>query len=897
MKTGIRQFVSRVGGLLGRRRSDTDLSEEIETHLDQLAAEYLRRGMSPRDARAAATREFGGVDQIKEQYRDQRGWPLLDGLVQDVRFAIRTFAKNRSFAAVAILTFAIGIGANTAIFTLIDSLVLRWLPVREPQQLVQLKTLRRELPPGESFSHPLTAALSAETGEVFAGLFGSSTTSFTVGPPETLTRVRGAWVTGPYYETLGVRAVRGRLLAPADDQRGAVPAAVITEAYWDRTFARDPDIASRTMLIEGVSVPIVGVSAGSFGGVDVGDVADVTLAIAAMPLIVPEQATVPDDPGTTWLHVLARPREGLTRAQINAALTLIWPRVARAVVSPGDLYTQRLTGTSLIVIDGGTGWTFLRDQFTDPLLVLMVLVGIVHLIACTNVANLLLARAAARRREMAIRLAIGAGRARLVRQMVVESVLLSLAGAIAGAGLARFAERSLLDLLSEGRRTPVILDLSPHWHVLAFTIGSALLTGVVFGLVPALRAAASDPSSALTTGARSVTGVRHRLASGLVVAEVALSLLLIVGAGLFVQTLRNLRQLDAGIRRDGVLLAGLDATRSAEGPQLAAIYEESMREASRLPGVATTSLSLITPLAGGGINQPIRLNGQPLGNPSPYFNAVGPQYFATLGTRLIEGREFAEADTANAPGVAIVNQAFARRYLAGKPPLAQRLALRLLKNDAAIVGVVQDAVYERLRDAPPPTVYVPVAQALGGSPLGRGGVTLVVGVSGGIAATAGSLQRVLQRRFPAAPIRVRTLASQIDRALIRERLMATLAGSLGTVALVLAAIGLFGLLAYTVASRTNEIGVRMALGAARAQVLWLVLGDAIRLVAIGAVLGLPAAWAASRLISSMLFGLKATDPRTLAGAASLLLVTGMLAALMPALWASRVDPMVALRHE
>ncbi len=291
------------------------------------------------------------------------------------------------------------------------------------------------------------------------------------------------------------------------------------------------------------------------------------------------------------------------------------------------------------------------------------------------------------------------------------------------------------------------------------------------------------------------------------------------------------------------------------------------------------------------------MNGQPLGNPSPYFNAVGPQYFATLGTRLIEGREFAEADTANAPGVAIVNQAFARRYLAGKPPLAQRLALRLLKNDAAIVGVVQDAVYERLRDAPPPTVYVPVAQALGGSPLGRGGVTLVVGVSGGIAATAGSLQRVLQRRFPAAPIRVRTLASQIDRALIRERLMATLAGSLGTVALVLAAIGLFGLLAYTVASRTNEIGVRMALGAARAQVLWLVLGDAIRLVAVGAVLGLPAAWAASRLISSMLFGLKATDPRTLAGAASLLLVTGMLAALMPALWASRVDPMVALRHE
>jgi predicted permease len=886
----------RLLGAFRRTHGDTVLAEEIRAHLDLLAEDFIRRGMTLDEARAAARREFGGVDQIKEQYRDQRGWTFLDALARDVRYAFRTFAKNRSFAAVAILTFAIGIGANTAIFTLVDSLVLRWLPVREPRQLVQLKTLRRELPPGESFSHPLTQALSAETGAVFSGLFGSSTTSFTIGPPETLTRVRGAWVTGPYYQTLGVTAIRGRLLTPADDQRGAAPAAVITEAYWDRAFARDPGIASRTMLIEGVSVPIVGVSAGSFGGVDVGDVADVTLAIAAMPLIVPEQATVPDDSSTTWLHVLARPRDDLTRAQITAALTVIWPRVTAAVVLPGDVYTQRLTGTSLILIDGGTGWTFLRDQFTDPLIVLMVLVGLVHLIACTNVANLLLARAAARRREMAIRLAIGAGRARLVRQMLVESVLLSLAGAIAGAGLARIAEQSLLDLLSEGRRTPIILDLSPHWHVLAFTIGGALLTGVVFGLAPALRAATSDPSSALTTGVRAVRG-RHRLASGLVVAEVALSLLMIVGAGLFVQTLRNLRQLDAGIRRDGVLLAGLDATRSADGPRLAEIYEESMREAARLPGVATTSLSLITPLAGGGINQPVRLNGQPLGNPSPYFNAVGPQYFATLGTRLIEGRDFAASDAANAPGVAIVNQAFVRRYLAGKPPLAQRLAIRMLKNDAAIVGVVQDAVYERLRETPPPTVYVPFAQALGGSPLGRGGVTLVVGASGGIAATAGSLQRILQRSFPAAPIRVRTLSSQIERALIRERLMATLAGSLGIVALALAAIGLFGLLAYTVASRTNEIGVRMALGAARGQVLWLVLGDAIRLVAVGTMLGIPAAWATSRLISSMLFGLKATDPVTLAGASSLLLLTGLLAAFLPALRASRVEPIVALRHD
>jgi predicted permease len=895
MGTAIREFVSRVLALFGRHRRDAELSDEIRTHLDWLTDNYIRRGLAPRAARAAARREFGGVDQIKEQYRDQRGWPWLDALAQDLRYTFRVFAKNRGFACVAILTFAIGIGANTAIFSLIDALVLRSLPVRDPEELVQLKILRRDLPPGESFSHPLTRALSARTGDVFAGLFGSDTTSFTVGPPDSLTRVRGAWVTGPYFETLGVNALLGRLLTRADDERGAAPAAVITEGYWNRAFARDPGVTGRTMTIEGVPVPIVGVSAGSFGGVDVGDVADITLAIAAMPLVVPEQATMPDDPSTTWLHILARPRAGMTRASVKAALSSVWPRVVEEVVPPGNEYTRQRTGTGLDVMSGRTGWTFLRDQFTDPLLVLMALVALVHLIACTNVANLLLARAAARQREVAIRVAMGAGRGRIVRQMLAESVLLSLAGAIAGVGLAWLMERRLLDLLSDGRRTPVLLDLAPHWHVLAFTVGTALLTGVAFGLAPALRAAASQPSSALTTGTRAVTGVRHRLGSGLVVAEVALSLLMVVGAGLFVQTLRNLRHLDAGVRRNGVLLADLDATRSATGGQLVATYEESARQAARLPGVVSTSLSLITPLAGGGINTPVSVNGQPIGR--PYFNGVGPRYFATLGTGLVEGREFTDADGAGAPLVSVVNQSFVRRFLAGPRPLGQRVAVR--GRESLVVGVVRDAAYESLREAPPPTVYVPLTQVFAGVPVGQQRIraTLVAVTAGGTAATAGALQRMLQPAYPASPIRVRTFSAQIERALIRERLMATLAGSLGVVALVLASIGLYGLLMYAVTRRANEIGVRMALGAARSQVLWLVIGDAIRLVVIGAVLGIPAAWAASRLIGSMLYGLKATDPLTLAGAASLLLATGILASALPAHRASRVDPMVALRHD
>jgi predicted permease len=893
----MKHAVGRLLSLFRRRQSDAVLDEEIRAHLDLLTEDFVRRGMTRDEARAAARRAFGGVDQMKEQYRDQRGFQWLDSIVQDGRYAIRTFRKNPAFAAVATLTFAVGIGANTAIFTLIDALVLRSLPVRNPQQLVQLKTVRRDLPPGESFSHPLTRALSAQSGRVFSGVFGSSTTSFTVGPPDSVTRVRGAWVTGPYYETLGVSALVGRLLARADDERGARPAAVITEAYWERAFGRDPGVIGRTLTIESVAVPIVGVSAGSFGGVDVGDVADITLAVAAMPRIVPEQGTVADDVSTSWLHVMARPRDDMTPAAVRAALAVIWPRVVAEVVPARDQYTQpRIAGTGLQVISGRTGWTFLRDQFIDPLIVLMALVGLVHLIACTNVANLLLARAAARQREVAIRLAIGAGRARIVRQWIVESVLLSLAGATAGAGLAWFIEHGLVDLLSDGRRTPIVFDLSPNWHVWTFTIGTAVLTGVAFGLAPAVRAAASRPSTALTAGGRVTTGSRRRLASGLVVAEVALSLLMVVGAGLFVQTLSNLRRLDAGVRRDGVVLVDLDATRAAQGAQLLSRYQSAAQEVSRLPGVVASSLSLITPLAGGGMDRATSVNGQPVGR--PHFDAVDPGYFAAIGTDVVAGREFTRTDAAGAPLVAVVNQSFARRFLPGPEPLGQRVVVS--GQDALVVGIVRDAAYESLREAPPPTVYFPLAQEFAwaaGFGQARARVTLVARVAGGSAAAVRMLERSLQPAFPTSPIRVRTFSAQIERALIRERLMAALAGSLGIVSLALAGIGLFGLLAYTVTGRTGEIGVRLALGAARRQVLWLVVGDALRLVVVGVLIGGPASWAASRLIASMLFGVKATDPVTLAAASSLLLAVGTLAASIPAIRATRVDPMVAVRHE
>jgi predicted permease len=891
----VREVMSRAAALFGRRRSDAQLTDEIRTHLDLLTDEHMRRGLSVSEARAAAHRDFGGVDQIKEQYRDQRGWILLDAIRQDLRFAFRTYAKNRGFAAVAILTLAIGIGANTAIFTLIDSLILRWLPVAQPQQLVQIKILRRDLPPAESFSYPVTRVLSDQSSAVFSGLFGSATTSFVVGPAEAPTRARGAWVTGAYFDTLGVRAARGRLLARADDQTGAPPAVVITEAYWARAFDRDPDIVGRLVAIEGVQVPIVGVSAGPFGGVDVGEDADLTLAVAVVPQVVPDQSMLLDT-STTWLHILARPRDGVLRSQAQTALALAWPRVVeQAGVSSDAAVRRRTVGTGLQVVSGGTGWTFLRDQFEDPLFVLMALVGLVHLLACANVANLLLARVSVRRREIAIRLAIGASRGRIIHQMIVESLLLSMAGAATGTGLAWFVERSLIDMLSAGRRAPIVIDLTPHWHVLAFTVVTAVVTGAVFGLAPAWQAIRSRSAPALTTAV--TTGTRRPgLAASLVIAEVALSLLMLVGAGLFVQTLQNLRALDAGFSRNGVLLADLDVSKKANGPQLSALSDDLTRDVGRLPGVTTTSLSLMTPLVGGGINQPVKVNGLPVGDPSPYFNAIGPQYFSALGTRLIEGREFLPGDSTGGPLVAIVNRAFVRRYLGARPALGQRLSVRIVNSDAAIVGVVQDAAYETLREPPPPTVYMPLAQVVGPRRVGNS-VTLIVRVAGDTGTVAGTLERSLQRRFPGAPVRVRTLSGQIDRSLIRERLMARLAGSLGIVALILAGIGVFGLLAYTVASRTHEIGVRIALGASRNGILWLVIGDAIRLMTIGVAVGLPVAWAASRLTASLLFGLKATDALTMIGAVALLLTVAVVAAALPAHRAIRVEPVVALRHE
>ena len=537
-----------------RSRFEDDMSDEMRFHVESRAADLVRRGIARDEAARRARMEFGSFEKHKDEARASAGLRLLDEIRGDARYAVRTFARNRTFTATAVATLALGIGATTAIFSLFDALMLRWLPVRDPQALVQL---RIGSGPVETLSYAMVRALDDQK-QIFSGVAGFSSMTFRVGAPGSTSRVQSAVVTGSYYDTLGLAPVVGRLLTREDDRPGAPLVAVASHEYWEREFARDPLLPGRTVLMNGVAATIVGVSPSGFVGANVGTIADLTIPVAVLPLVMPEMAPLLG-PGNFWLCVLARPQSALSASEAQARLATAWPQLAEGVVAPHWPADRKKDIVSAVVqlSPGGTGWTYLRRLYVRPLPVLMAVVAIVLLIACANVASLLLARASARQKEIAVRLAIGAGRGRIVRQLLVESALLSFAGAGCGIVLASMTGRLLLDSLSTGP-TAVVLDLTPNWHVLVFTAGVATTTAILFGLAPALQATASGPSSALKEEARA-TGSRSRLLTWLVTAQVALSLVLLVGAGLFVRTLQNLQSFDPGFTREAVLLVDLDA--------------------------------------------------------------------------------------------------------------------------------------------------------------------------------------------------------------------------------------------------------------------------------------------------------------------------------------------------
>jgi predicted permease len=858
-----------------RRALERDMREELEAL-----------------ATMAEPRELGNISRAAEEARAVWSWTWLEQLCRDVQYAYRTIRHNPGFTTTAVLSLGLGIGANTAIFSLIDALMLRWLPVCDPQELVQLK-----LGTGESFSYPIVKAL-ADQKDIFSGVAGFTGSSFGVGPRGSVTRIPGAWVTGGYYETFGLNPAMGRLLTRADDQAGAPAVAVISYGYWKRQFTRNRGAIGQAILVNGVPVTIAGVSPPGFVGANVGAIADITLSVATLPLLDPGMAGLLG-PGNFWLRVLARPQKNVSMARAKARLAVVWPPLSERLISADWPPARRkeFADAAFEVMPGGTGYTYLRELFQKPLWVLMTVVALVLLIACVNVASLLLARATARQREISVRLAIGAGRGRIIRQLLTESTLLSSFGAVLGICLAWLSSRFLVGILSTGP-SQVVFDLTPSWHVLGFTTAVAIATGVLFGLAPAFQITAAGPSQMLKDDAR-MTRSRSGLLSALVSAQVALSMMLLVGAGLFARTLQNLLSIDPGFRREGVLLVDVDGRQQGyRATRLAAFYRELLDQVQHVPGVVSASISSHTPLDGSTWSEAVVPKGQPLPeNDNALFIAAGPGFFKTMQTPLISGRDFDAGEQGKA-NVAIVNQTFAARHFPGQNPVGTYVSATVTQppSDLQIIGVAKDTITDGLRATPRPTVYVSYFQrATSGGFIAN--TMLEIRAAGSLTQVASAIRNELQPRLPVTPVEVRSLASQVDRTLVQERLMANLAGGFGVVGLLLACIGLYGLLAYSVARRTKEIGIRMALGAQQTGVLWMVGKNALRLLGVGVAVGLPAAWMASRWVNSMLFGLRPDDPGIMATATLLLGAAGLAAAYFPARRGARVDPMTALRHE
>ena len=826
--------------------------------------------------------------------------------MNDFRYALRTLVKSPAFTIVVVLTLALGIGANTAIFSLTDQVLLRMLPVRAPERLVVLDgpgTFRGRTFNNGTFSYPMYRDFR-DQNTVFEGViarFPAPVTLLTNGQAE---RVNGELVSGNYFDVLGVRAIIGRTLAADDDRTpGGHPVAVLSHNFWMRRFAGDPTVLNRTVSLNGLPMTIVGVTPPGFFGIVMGENPDVMVPVMMKARMTPTWDDL-QNRRSRWLTVMARLKPGVTATQAEAAMNVVYRQINELELKEQSGVTQlfhdRFLGKHLFLRPGAKGRSDLRQEFTTPILVLMGMVGVVLLIASANVANLLLARGAARHKEVAIRLALGATRAAIVRQRLVESLVLSGAGALLGLALAWWTGTLLLTMLPNDGAVQT-LSAVPDARVIAFAIGVALLTAILFGLAPALSSTRPALTSTLKDEAGSVVGgTGHaRFRKGLVVAQVGLSVLLLAGAGLFARSLYNLKTLDPGFATDQLLgfsinpsLNGYSRERSI---QLFQQMEEQLRQ---LPDVKAATASVIQLLTDTNWSSTVQVEGyhpKEGENMNPDFDAVGPGFFGTLGQPLVAGREFTVKDVAGAPRVAIINETMATYYFGTESPLGRHIGNsgRSKTPDTEIVGVVKDSKTSTLRTEPRRLVYTPYAQE---SEIGQ--ITFYVRARGGAASLGASVRQVAQRVDPNLPIfDIKTMTAVLDESLFLERMVAALSVAFGGLATLLAAIGLYGVMSYTVARRTREIGIRMALGAERRSVMWLVLKEVVLMVGIGVAAGVPLALALSRVVQSQLFDLSAHDPVALAAAAALLAVVALVAGYIPARRATRVDPMLALRYQ
>jgi putative ABC transport system permease protein len=828
-------------------------------------------------------------------------------LLQDLRYAARLLRLNPGFAVVAILSLALGIGANSAIFQLLDAIRLRMLPIKDPQSLVQARLVNTKGMRGnqerdlDGVTNPIWEQIRSRQ-QVFSGIFAWGTETFNISPQGEMRPARGLWVSGDFFPVLRVPAVLGRVFTAADDRRGCgLPGAVISYSFWQREFGGEASAIGRKVVVNSHPVDVIGVTSESFFGLEVGRSFDIALPICSDAALRGGSGRL--DSGTNWwLVVMGRPRPGMPVERVAASLGALSAGVFEASLSAGypPVSVKDFLAMKLTAIPAGTGLSPLRQRYSDPLALLLGIAGLVLLIACANLANLMLARASARGREIAIRLAIGASRSQLIRQLMTESLLIAAAGASFGLLLSRALSRFLVSFLNT-QGNAVFVDLQQDWRVLAFTAGLAILTSVLFGLTPAWRAAQTAPGEVLKSGSRGMTAGRERfsLRRILVSSQIAISLVLLAGSLLFVESLRTLMTLETGFRQDGLLIASVGFSR-VDLPQdrLPGFRREMLDRLRAIPGVNGVTETDQVPVGGGQTSNALWMDGHSReGADNVHRSFIGAAYFKTLGTPLLAGREFDDRDTSTSTKVVVVNEAFARKFTSGANPVGKRLWIEATPSSpqevCEIVGLVRNTKYGDLREDFKPIAF----SSLNQTPKPITDSRIMIRSTASLEPLVEAVRATLREMNPDIRYAFRTFPTVIRDSLLRERLMATLSGFFGGLAVLLATIGLYGVIAYMVAQRTNEIGIRMALGAGRGDVLRLILREAGMLLAGGLVLGTMLALLAARAIESLLFGVHSNDPMTLVAAASALAAVALAASYLPARRAARLDPTVALRQD
>jgi predicted permease len=885
---------------LHREQVEEELDDEVRSYFDTMIERRISRGLTREEAQRAARLEFGGADRVKENVREVRIGAEVEATFQDIRYAFRVLRKNPGFAIVAVLSLGLGLGANIAIFTLVNTVMLKSLPVKDGTRLFFIDNSGGKEGGGSGPPYPCYERLR-DNNHYFSGIAAFSGDRFKVTIDGAQEQIGGQYASGSYFEVLGVDAAIGRLLTQADDSlagRGGPdgPVAVISYGLWDRRFGRNPAVLGKSIQVGTNPVTIVGVTAPGFSGLSVGSPIDVTIPMMLTNNNLRSKAN-------WWFSVVGRLKKGASAEAARAELDGYFQAYMAEIGKKGDRFF-----TGIALLPAAKGLEGLRRRFSKPLLIVMVISGLVLLIGCANVANLLLARASARRSEIALRLAIGASRSRLVRQLFTEGLLLS--GLAAGVGVL-FANRGVAALVAlfSGIRGRIVLE--PHFdgQVIAFTAGVALITSVLFSIAPALHAARTDAAKP-GGSVRGATGA-FPLAAGnvLVVVQIMLSVVLLCTAALFLRSLHNLTHLDAGFQRESVVTMRVDATLPKEIPEkgnateeelvrLGRMWEDLLTPVRGLPQVRAASASTLSPMSGyrRGVGMAISGELSPADRELGIsINQVSDGYFEAFGVTLFAGRLFTSGDQGNSPRGAILNETAARTAFHGSNPLGRRVTFpnQRVTSEYEVVGIVRDTRYASLREPAGPMVYVPIQQAL--DRLGSVTVAIRAKNAGGLAPL---IRRRMQMTVPGGFMSsVATLQQQVDESLIEERLLSILASLFGGLALLLAAIGLYGTLSYMVIRRTREIGIRIAVGAEQTAVLWLVLRQTLALAGTGLALGIPLVLLSKSYIESELFGLGGADPVAIADAALLLASVALAAGSWPAWRASRLDPMVSLRHE